>query len=97
MLKDTVEINSDKLPLTDGQVHFIRTVDNEANISVLNEAFRVGGEFISEYVWATICLADRKMKFYYQAKDQNAAILLKDFEYKLNEVVIPLKQDIWKS
>ena len=23
MLKDTVEINSDKLPLTDGQIHFI--------------------------------------------------------------------------
>ena len=97
MLKDTVEINSDKLPLTDGQIHFIRTVDNEGNISVLNEAFKVGGEFISEYVWATICLADRKMKVYYQAKDQNAAVLLKDFEYKLNEMVIPLKPDIWKS
>ena len=97
MLKDTVEINSDKLPLTDGQIQFIRTVDNEGNISVFNEAFRVGGEFISEYVWATICLADRKMKVYYQAKEQNAAILLKDFEYELNEVAIPLKQDIWKS
>ena len=34
MLKDTVEINSDKLPLTDGQIHFIRTVDNEANIVI---------------------------------------------------------------
>lgn len=97
MLKDTVEINSDKLPLTEGLIHFIRTVDNEGNISVLNEAFNVGGEFISEYVWATICLADRKMTVYYQAKDPNAAVLLKDFGYKLNEVVMPLKQDIWKS
>ncbi|MEA2074159.1 MAG: hypothetical protein U9O85_00220 [Euryarchaeota archaeon] len=83
MLKDTVEINSDKLPLTDGQIHFIRKVDNEGSIS--------------EYVWATICLADRKMKVYYQAKDQNAAVLLKDFEYNVNVAINPIRQDIWKS
>jgi hypothetical protein len=97
MLKETVEINSDKLPLTDRQIHFIRTVDNEGNISVFNEAFRVGGEFISEYVWATICLADQKMKVYYQAKDLNAAVLLKEVEYNVNVAINPIRQDIWKT
>jgi len=86
-----------KLPLTDGNIHFIRKVDNEGKINVLNEAFKVGGEFIGEYVWTTICLADRKMKVYYRAKDQDAAVLLKEFEYELNEEVRPLKQDILRT
>lgn len=94
MLKDPVKIHLDKLPLTDGYIHFIRKVDNEGKIGVLNEAFKVGKEFIGEYVWATICLADRKMKVYYRAKDQDAAVLLKEFEYELNEAVRLLGQDI---
>jgi len=97
MLKDAVKIHLDKLPLTDGKIHFIRKVDNEGKINVLNEAFKVGGGFIGEYVWTTICLADRKMKVYYRAKDQDAAVLLKEFEYELNEEVRPLKQDIWRT
>jgi len=45
-----------KLPLTDGEVHFLRWVDNDGQINVLNETFSVGKEFISEYVRAAICL-----------------------------------------
>jgi hypothetical protein len=75
MLK--VKIHLDKLPLTDGKIHFIRKVDNEGRINVLNETFKVGKEFIGEYVWATICLAKRKMKVYYRAKDQDAAMITK--------------------
>ena len=97
MLKNTVEINSDKLPLTEGQIHFIRTVDNEGGISVLNEAFKVGGEFISEYVWATICLAKQKIEVYYRAQDQDAAALMKEFDYNVNVAIIPIRQDIWKT
>ncbi len=54
MLKETAEINLGKLPLTDGKMHFIRRVDNDGQINVLNEIFDVGKEFISEYVWATM-------------------------------------------
>jgi hypothetical protein len=52
-------MSQDKLPLTDGKIHFIRKVNNEGKISVLNEAFKVGKEFIDEYVWATICLKNK--------------------------------------
>ena len=97
MLKNTVEINSDKLPLTEGQIHFIRKVDNEGGISVLNEAFKVGGEFISEYVWATICLAKQKIEVYYRAQDQDAAALMKEFDYNVNVAINPIRQDIWKT
>lgn len=39
MLNDDVKINLDKLPLTKGKIHFIRKVDNEGRISILNEVF----------------------------------------------------------
>jgi hypothetical protein len=74
-------INLDKLPLTDGKIHFIRKVDNKARINVLNEVFEVGKAFISEYVWATICLGKRKMGVYCRAQDWNAPALIKEFEY----------------
>ena len=97
MLKNAVEIDLDKVPLTEGQVHFIRQVDNEGQINVLNEALNVGEEFISEYVWATICTGKRKMEVYYRAKDQDVAVLIKEFDYELNDEVKPRRDDIWKT
>jgi len=90
-------INLDKLPLTDGKIHFIRKVDNKARINVLNEVFEVGKAFISEYVWATICLEKRKMGVYYRAQDWNAPALIKEFGYDVNERISPIRQDIWKT
>jgi hypothetical protein len=72
-----LEISQDKLPLTDGKIHFIRKVNDEGEISVLNEAFKVGKEFIDEYVWATICLKKQRIWVYYIAKDQDTAVLIK--------------------
>ena len=97
MLKNAAEIDLDKLPLTGGQVHFIRQVDTEGQINVLNEGFKVGEEFTSEYVWATIYTEKQKMEVYYQAKDQDAAVLIKEFDYELNEAVKPHRDDIWKT
>jgi len=97
MLKDVTEVDLNKLPLTDGKMHFIRQVDGEGRINVLNEALKVGEEFISEYVWATICTGNRKMEVYYRAKDQDVAVLIKEFDYMLNEEVEPRRDDIWKT
>ena len=98
ILKDAAEINLNKLPVTDGKVHFIRQVDDDGGrINVLNEALKVGEEFISEYVWATICTGNRKMEVYYRAKDQDVAVLIKEFGYELNEEVKPRRDDIWKT
>ena len=80
MLKDAAKIDLNKLPLTDGNIHFIRQVDDGGRINVLNEKFKVGEEFISEYVWATIYTGKRKMEVYYRAKDQDVAVLVKEFE-----------------
>ena len=72
-------------------------VDNDGKISVLNEAFKVGKEFISEYVWATICLKKQTMDVFYRGKDQDTAVLIEKFEYKLSEVVNDLRPDIGKT
>ena len=77
ILNKSLEISQDKLPLTDGKIHFIRKVNDEGEISVLNEAFKVGKEFIDEYVWATICLKKQRIWVYYIAKDQDTAVLIK--------------------
>jgi len=97
ILNKSLEISQDKLPLTDGKIHFIRKVNNEGDISVLNEAFEVGKEFIDEYVWATICLKKQRIGVYYRAKDQDATILIKKFEYELKEEVKALRPEICKT
>jgi len=72
-------------------------VDIEGEITILNEAFKVGKEFISEYVWATICLEKQMMAVFYRAKGQDIAVLIEKFEYKLSEVVYDLRPDICKT
>ena len=72
-------------------------MDIEGEITILNEAFEVGKEFIDEYVWATICLKKQKMNVYYRSKDSDTAVLIKEIEYKLTEVVKDLRQDICKT
>jgi hypothetical protein len=96
-LNKSLKIPLGKLPLTEGKIHFIRMVDNDGKISVLNEAFKVGKEFISEYVWATICMKKQTLEVVYRAKDQDTAVLIKNFEYELSEEVKPLKGDTQKS
>ena len=97
ILNNSLKIPLGKLPLTKGKIHFIRKVDNDGKISVLNEAFKVGTEFIGEYVWATICLEKHTMEVFYRAKDPDTVVLIKKFEYELSEVVQDLRLDICKT
>ncbi len=96
-MNNSIEIPLEKLPLTEGKIHFIRKVDIEGEITILNEAFEVGKEFIDEYVWATIYLKKQKICVYYRAKDQDTAVLIKEIEYPLTEEVNDLRQDIYKT
>ncbi|KAF5433511.1 hypothetical protein C5S35_16195 [Candidatus Methanophagaceae archaeon] len=75
----------------------MRKVDIEGELTILNEAFEVGKEFISEYVWATICLKKQKICVYYRAKDQDTAVLIKEIEYLLTEEVKDLRPDLYKT
>jgi len=64
-------------------------------INLLNETFNVGKEFISEYVWATICLRKQRLEVYYRAQDWDVALLIKEFGYDVNEEIKPVRYDIW--
>lgn len=72
-------------------------MDIKEEISVLNEAFLVCKEFIRESVWATICLKKHTICVFYRAKDLDAAVLIKKFEYAPSEVVKGLRPDILKT
>ena len=54
MLRHDFEIDLNNIPLVAGKIHFIRMVMSQGDVSVLNERFQVGGEYIGEYCWATI-------------------------------------------
>ena len=72
-------------------------MDIEGELTILNEAFEVGKEFIDEYVWTTICLKKQKIGVYYRAKDQDTAVLIKEIEYLLTEEVKDLRPDLYKT
>jgi len=48
MLPKDFTIDVNKLPLIEGKIHFIRVVDSQGRISVLNEYFEVGTIPISQ-------------------------------------------------
>ena len=79
------------------QINPTKILNKSLKISVLNEAFKVGEEFIGEYVWATICLEKQTMEVFYRAKDQDTAVLIEKFEYEPSQVVHDLRPDIGKT
>jgi len=96
-LKSTIEIDYNELPLTEGKIHFIRKVDADGKVGVLNEQFKIGGEFIGEFVWTTICLTKQRRTVYYQAQDEDVARAIQEAEYKVKEEVKPINEDLWTS
>jgi len=97
ILKSDVEIDYNELPLTEGKIHFIRKVDANGNLGILNEQFKIGGEFIGEFVWTTICLKEQKRRVYYRAQDEDVAKVIQEAEYKVKEEVKPIRKDLWTS
>jgi len=90
----TVEVN--RLPLVTGKIHFIRVVDSQGRISVLNEYFNAGKEYIGEYVWATIETRKQTLTVYY--KDENLTVReIKKFSYEIPEKVYNRKHSIFRA
>lgn len=90
----TIDVN--KLPLVAGKIHFIRIVDSNGRISVLNEYFNVGKEYIGEYAWATIETRKQTLTIYYN--DEKLQVMeIKKFYYKMPERVCPQKHSIFDN
>jgi putative transposase len=83
-------IPADHLPITEGQIHFMRKVENTGAITVLNEAWPVGEKWIGEYVCATIDTADQVLTVWHQADADSEWHRIKTRSYRLKEPVNPL-------
>jgi len=86
-LPEDFEIDVNNLPITEGEVQFIRQVKENGTISVLNEDFDVDKLLAYEYVWATIDTKQEQLMIYYREKNADAAGLVKIHEYKIGENV----------
>ena len=95
MLKEECTIDANNLPLVTGRVHFIRVVNSQGKINVLNEDFTVGKEYTGEYVWATIEIRKGILIIYYKDEDLNVREI-KRFPYEMPEKVCNRRHRIIK-
>lgn len=80
----------DSLPITAGRIHFIRQVDQDGLIRVLNETWKVDKRLADRYVWATIVTHKRHLEIHYRRSAQDPVRLVKLFRYELHEPVVQL-------
>jgi putative transposase len=79
-----------EMPLTAGRVHFLRLVNAQGQITLLNETWMVGKRLAGQYVWATINTARRRLQIYHRQSDKARVRLVRAFRYALHEQVVPL-------
>jgi len=96
MLPEDFTIDVNRLPLVYGKIHFIRIVDSTGKISVLNEYFNVGREYIGEYAWTTIETRKQTLTIYHN--DEKLQVRkIKKFDYKIHENIHCLDHSIFRS
>jgi hypothetical protein len=87
----------ERLPLTAGRLHFIRTVKPDGTISILNETWKVSKRLSGQYVWATITTHRRRLDIWYQRSAQHDWRLLKTCPYDIPERVAHLKPEFVRA
>jgi putative transposase len=82
-----------KLPITTGQVHFLRAVDKNRNVLILNKTWSAGLGVPNQGVWATLFLAPKgaTLRIYDAAPDTPRRCCLAVHPFPLNESVVPLQ------
>jgi hypothetical protein len=82
-----------ELPITAGQLHFIRRVSEAGEISFLGETWKVGQRLAHQYVWATVLTHCRRLEIYHQRSADTAWRLIKTFDYEIPERVRRLRPE----
>ena len=75
------------LPITTGMIHFIRRVDENGCVSILNETFHVEKNLSYEYIWAVINTREQSLSFYYKATKLVDKKLVLKTDYHIREKV----------
>jgi transposase InsO family protein len=88
-----------KLPLTAGKVHFMRRVNQERKVQILNVEWDVPQAYPDQAVWATLHIRPHKAKlrFYDAAPDAKRRRLLASHPFPINDLVVPLKPQFQRS
>ena len=77
MLPANFKLDGRQLPISVGQVSFIRLVSAEGTISILEQRFKVGKRLKFQYVKATLHTRDQALKVYHKGH------LIKQVDYEL--------------
>lgn len=82
-----------KPPITTGQVHFLRAVDENRNVLILNKVWSAGLGVPNQGVWATLFLkpTGSTLHIYDNAPDAPKRRCLAVHPFPLNEPVLPLE------
>ena len=78
------------LPITAGRIHFLRRVEPDGTIRVLNDTWRVTRRLAGQYVWATIVTHEQRLRIYHKRTAHGPVRLIKEFRYELPEPVRPV-------
>lgn len=76
------------LPITAGQIHFVRHVPADGTINVLNETWRVGRRYAGKYVWATIHTRAQRLEIWYQPSLHKKWRILRSYGFPIAEPVV---------
>lgn len=87
------QVLPEKLPITAGRIHFIRQVDAQGAISLLNETWPVSRRLAGQYVWATLTTHENQLKIYHRRSAEAGVRQIKIYRYTLEETVISLLPD----
>ncbi len=85
------------LPITAGRIHFIRQVQADGHIWILNEAWKVNRRLAGKYVWATLVTHCRRLDIWYQRSAQQEWRLLKTYRYDMPETVARLHPEFARA
>ena len=75
------------LPITAGRIHFIRHVQTDGTIRILNEIWSVGKRLAGQYVWATLTTHRHVLDIWHCRNIRHPWRLIKHIHYDLGEQV----------
>lgn len=87
-----------KLPITAGNVHFIRIVQADHTIGIANLNWKVPVIKVGEGVWATLELSDQgaKLRIFDVAPDAEQRKCLVEYPFPVQEPILPLRPEFQK-
>jgi putative transposase len=86
-----------RLPLTEGRLHFLRKVDPNGAIEILNEVWPLGSKWSGEYIRATINTQEQTIAFWHQECAEASWQLIKTRRFVIKETVHVLRPEFHRN